>query len=186
MLVQIVITYDDLLNTGAFPNNCITTQAITANQSSYNNPSTVLVPVNLYGGKYNGKIASFQINSGAVNTTSYEFNSQLINITSSKMLLPANGSKMLQFTNTGVNSIPDVSGDRKFIIEGITGNMDFQISISQFGNFAGGVGAVVAPWTIDKTQTWATAQFSYLILCLDLEEIDEKATFGEYNKKTFQ
>jgi hypothetical protein len=188
MLIQFVVTYDQLLNTtpANLTAGVITLQQITANQASTSNPATVSVNTSLYGGKYMAKIASFQVHSGAMNTTTYEKNPQLINISSSKFLLPANATRYLSFTNHSFNSLPDVSGCREFMLDSINGTIDLTLSIDQYGDFTGGVNSVVSPYTISKTQTWGTANFAFIVLVLDVCEYNDRVTFATIDKKTFE
>jgi hypothetical protein len=188
MLIQFVVTYDQLLNTtpSDLTPGVTTLQAITSGQTSNANPATVVVNTSLYGGKYVAKIASFQVRSGAINTTTYEKNPQLINISSSKFLLPANANRFLSFVNHSFDSLPDVSGSREILLDSINGTIDLTISINQYGSFVGGVDAVVSPYTINKTQTWGTANFGFIVLVLDVCEYNDQVTFATINKKTFE
>jgi len=188
MLIQFVVTYDQLLNTtpANLTAGVITLQEITAGQASTSNPATVSVNTTLNSGKYRASVASFQIHSGAINTTTYEKNPQLIQISSSKFLFPANATRYLSFANDSFHSLPDVSGYREFMMDSINGTIDLTLSIDQFGVFTSGINSVVAPFTINKTQTWGTANFAYLVLVLDVCEYDSKVTFATIDKKTFE
>ena len=181
MLLQFVVSYDDLLNNGAFPNAGTTITPAVAGSPTYTLPATIIKQVNLYGGNYHVKVAGFDIFSGAMNTTTYEMNPQVIHISSSKFVFPANGVRTLSFTNNGYNSLPSLNGQREFEISAISGNIDLTIQINQFGqNINANTAAVVAPYTIDKTATWTSAQFAYFILSLELTEHDMKEKFSEH------
>ena len=178
VLIQLTVSLDDLLNNGAFPNGGTTIQPITANTASYNNPGTVLKQVNLYGGRYHCKIAGFDVYSGAMNVTTYEMAPQILHISSSKFLLPANGTKSLSFTNNGYNSLP-LYACREFVIDAISGQIDLTVQITQFGQaINNNPQAIVAPYTVDKTATWTSAQFSYIILSLEVTELEKKEIYG--------
>ena len=178
-LVQFTITYDDLLNNSNETNNGFTTAPITASQTSWNNVATVSLQCNLYGGAYKVRVDGIQVFSGAYNITTYAQNPQIININSSLFHFPGGGSPGLQSSNNYWNNTP-LAGHREFEINTINGQMDLSISISQFGqSINAGVNAVVAPWTIDKTATWGSANFGYLVLSLWVESVeDSKALFG--------
>jgi hypothetical protein len=75
--------------------------------------------------------------------------------------------------------LSDISAHREFEINAINGNIDLTVRIAQYGqNINANPSAVVAPYTIDKTATWGSAQFAYIILSIMVEQIDSKATFG--------
>jgi len=180
MLVQFVITWDDIVNNANASPNGTTITAVTGAQTSYGNPATVLRQVNLYGGRYRARVDGFHIETGAFNTTTYGQNPQIININSSKFHFPAGGASGLNFTTNSFNVMADLKGHREFEINTINGTIDLTFYISQYGqNVNSNVAAVVAPWTVDKTATWTSAQFAYLILSLDLEACDDKALFGQ-------
>lgn len=184
VLAQFVITYDDLLNNANETTNGTTISPITAAQTSWNNPATVLRQCNLYGGKYKVRVDGCNIFSGAYNITGYNQNPQMININSSKFHFPAGGSSGLNFQNNAWGVQNDLMGNREFEINAISGNLDLTISINQYGqSINANPSAVVAPYTIDKTATWGSAQFAYIILTLNLEECtDSKALFGNANR----
>jgi hypothetical protein len=105
-------------------------------------------------------------------------NPQIIHISSSKWVFPAQSSKNLSFTNNAYNSLP-VHGCREFEMDVSGAAIDISVQITQFGqNINAGVQAVVGPFTVDKTATWTSALFSYLILSLEVEEINKQALFG--------
>ena len=179
-IVQFVVTYDDLLNNQNETSNGFTTVPITAAQTTYNNPATVNRPCNLYGGRYKARVDGFHIETGAFNTTTYAQNPQIAYISSSLFHFPANGQSQLAFTTNSYNINSDISAHREFEINNINGNVDLTFSLSQFGqNVNANVAAVNAPFTIDKTATWGSAQFAYLILTLHVEQMDSKALFGQ-------
>lgn len=178
-LLQFVITYDDLLNNANESPNGFTTIPITAAQTSWNNPATVNRQCNLYGGRYKCRVDGFQIASGSANTTTYITNPQIIYLSSSLFHFPAMGQSQLAFTNDSLSVLSDISAHREFEINAINGNVDLTISLSQFGqNINANTSAVVAPYNIDKTATWGSAQFAYLILSIMVEPMDSKALFG--------
>jgi len=178
-LIQFVITYDDLLNNANESTNGFTTIPITSGVASYNNPATVNRPCNLYGGRYKCKIDGFHVASGSANTTTYITNPQIISLSSSLFHFPAMGQSALSFTNDSLSVLSDISAQREFEINAINGNVDLTISISQFGQaINANPNAVVAPYNIDKTATWGSAQFAYIILSIMVEQIDSKACFG--------
>jgi hypothetical protein len=184
-LVQFVITYDDLLNNANETPNGFTTSQITSSTTSLTQ-AVVSRNCNLYGGRYRAKVDGFHMESGAYNTTTFGQNVQLINIGSSRFLFPAMGQNTLAFASNSVNMMPDVYGHREFEIDTINGQVDLSISISQFGQaINANPAAVIAPFTIDKTATWGSAQFAYVVLSLHLEPCDAKATFGDA-KRAFQ
>ena len=117
--------------------------------------------------------------SGAVNTTTYYQNDQIIALSSGGWRFPS-GNRHLYFANNSLAIQSDIKGHREFLIEHTGGNMDIEFTIQQFGqNINANVAAVVAPNTLDKTATWTSAQFSYIILTLELMDMDSKALFGQ-------
>jgi hypothetical protein len=50
------------------------------------------------------------------------------------------------------------------------------MAIAQFGT--GAAGAIVGPYALDKTATWAKAEFAFIILSLSLKNVNEQALFG--------
>jgi hypothetical protein len=185
-LVQFVITLDDIYNNANETSNGFTTIPVTAAAPSYNSPATVNRPCNLYGGRYRARVDGFHIETGAYNTTTYGQNPQIVYISSSLFHFPAMGQSALAFTTNSYNVMADMTGHREFEINAINGNVDLSISISQFGQaINANPAAVSAPFTIDRSATWQSAQFAYLILSLHLEPCDSKATFGQV-KGAFQ
>ena len=178
-LIQFVISYDDLLNNANESTNGYTSIPITAAQTSYNNPGTINRQVNLYGGRYKCRIDGFQIASGSANTTTYITNPQIVYLSSPLFHFPAMGASELAFTNDSLSVLSDISAHREFEINAINGNIDLTVRIAQYGqNINANPSAVVAPYTIDKTATWGSAQFAYIILSIMVEQMDSKATFG--------
>ena len=178
-LIQFVISYDDLLNNANESTNGFTTVPITAGATSVNNPGTINRQVNLYGGRYKCRIDGFQISSGSANTTTYITNPQIVYLSSSLFHFPAMGSGELAFTNDSLSVLSDISAHREFEINAINGNIDLTVRIAQFGQAVNAnPSTVVAPYTIDKTATWASAQFAYIILSIMVEQVDSKACFG--------
>jgi hypothetical protein len=177
-LVQFVITYDDLLNNANETTNGFTQSAITAGTTSITQ-AIVNRPCNLYGGRYRARVDGFHMETGAYNTTTFGQNPQIIYIGSSRFLFPAMGQSVLAFASNSDNICSDVQGHREFEIDAINGNVDISISISQYGQAINAApAAVIAPFTIDKTATWGSAQFAYVILTLELQPCDSKAPFG--------
>lgn len=180
VLAQFIITLDDILNNSNETPNGSTMIPITSTSTSYNNPATVIRQVNLYGGRYRVRVDNCTIYSGATNVTTYFFNPQIININSSKFHFPGGGSPGINFSNNNATVQGGIAGHREFEMNDLNGNIDLTISISQYGqNVNANPAAVVAPFTIDKTATWASAQFSYLLLTLEFCTMDSKALFGD-------
>ena len=178
-IAQFVVTLDDLLNNANATANGTTVSPVTGASTSYNNVGTVLRQLNLPSGRYRVRVDGFNIDCGAINTTSYMINPQVINIDSTKFLFPGGGVSGLNFTNNFSSTMPDLKGHREFIIEATGGIIDLSICIKQFGQAVNAnVAAVVAPYTIDKTATWTSANFAYYILTLDFELCNSQATFG--------
>jgi hypothetical protein len=179
-LVQFTISYDDLLNNANETSNGFTSVPITAGQTSWNNAATVVRQCNLYGGAYRVRVDGIQVYSGAYNVTTYAQNPQIININSSLFHFPGGGSQGIQSSNNFWNNAAPLAGHREFEINTINGQLDLSIMISQYGtNINANTAAVVAPWTIDKTATWASANFGFIVLSLWVEQIeDSKAPFG--------
>lgn len=178
VLFQIVITLDDILATGVTMNG-FTTKAITGGDTSWNNPAVVLRPLNLQGGMYRVKVDGLSFMSGGVNTTSYYQNDQILILSSQTFRFPS-GNRSLVFNNNSLSTQNDIKGHREFLMAHTGGNIDLEFVVQQFGqNINANVNAVVAPNTLDKTATWTSAQFSHIILSLELCEIDSKALFGQ-------
>jgi len=178
-LVQFVVSYDDLLNNVNETTNGFTSVPITAGTTSLT-PATVVRQCNLYGGRYKARVDALHIESGAYNTTTFGQNPQLLYINSSLFHFPALGQASLAFSTNSDNVMSDISSHREFEINAINGNVDLNISLAQFGQaINANPAAVVAPFTIDKTATWGSAQFAYIVLCLQLEPCDSKALFGQ-------
>jgi len=186
VLAQFIITLDDIYNNANETTNGFTMTPVLSTAVYYNNPATVVRQVNLYGGRYRVRVDNATIYSGATNTTTYYFNPQIININSSKFHFPAGGSAGLNFSNNNASVQGSIAGHREFEMNDLNGNIDLSISISQFGqNVNANTAAVNAPFTIDKTATWASAQFSYMLLTLEFCVMDSKALFGD-SSRAFQ
>jgi hypothetical protein len=178
-LIQFTVTYDDLLNNSNETSNGFTTLPIVSTQTSYNNAATVVRQCNMYGGSYKVRVDGIQIFSGAYNVTTYAQNPQIVNINSSLWHFPGGGSPGLQCSNNYWNNAAPLAGCREFEINTINGQMDLSISISQFGQSVNtNPQAVVQPWNIDKTATWASANFGFIVISLWVEPVDSKAPFG--------
>ena len=184
-LVQFVITYDDLLDNSNETITGYTINKITAGTTSLTQ-AVVSRPCNLYAGRYRARVDGFHIESGASNTTTFGQNPQLIYIGSSRFLFPAMGQSVLTFATNSDNMCSDVQGHREFVVDAINGQVDISLSMSQFGqSINANPAAVVAPFTVDKTATWGSAQFAYVVLSLQLDPCDSKSTFGNA-KNAFQ
>ena len=178
VLFQIVITLDDITTAGVTMNG-YTAKVIAGGDTSWNNNPKLLRPLNLQGGMYRAKVDGCTVMSGGVNTTTYYQNDQIILLNSGTWRFPS-GNRHLYFTNNSLAIQSDIKGHREFLIEHTGGNMDIEFTIQQFGqNINANVAAVVAPNTLDKTATWTSAQFSYIILTLELMDMDSKALFGQ-------
>ena len=178
VLFEIVITWDDITTAGQTMNG-FTSKAIGGGDTSWNNAPKVLRQLNLQGGVYRAKVDGATMMSGAVNTTTYYQNDQIIALSSGGWRFPS-GNRHLYFANNSLAIQSDIKGHREFLIEHTGGNMDIEFTVQQFGqNINANVAAVVAPNTLDKTATWTSAQFSYIILSLELMDMDSKALFGQ-------
>lgn len=178
VLVQFVITLDDITNGATVSNSGYTITAINPASASYNNPAVVNRYLNLHAGRYLAFVDGMTLVSGAVNTTTTQHNPQLITLDSSRWSFPG-GNTGLSFPNSSEHNMSDVKGRRPFEIEFGGGNMDISVEITQFGqNINVGPAAVISPWTIDKTATWSSARFAYILLSLDLVPKDSKLPFG--------
>jgi hypothetical protein len=175
VLVQFVITYNDALNSATKFGNGTTVTAVAAGDPSVT-ACTVLRNVALNSGEYIVSVVGCEIASGTVNTTSYAFQPQILTITSPQFTFPASATNGLTFTNNGQFSQSDIQGPREFMCSVGVGNISLSLSIAQFGTFT--LGQAVAPYIYDKTQTWLTSGFAYLILSLDFKNCDNKALFG--------
>ena len=178
VLFQIIITLDDILTQGQTLNGYTSIPVLNA-YTTWNQGPKVLRPLNLQGGLYKAKVDGMTFMSGAVNTTTYYQNDQLLVMNSSMWRFPS-GNRHLYFTNNSLAIMNDIHGHREFLIEHTGGLMDIEFTIQQFGqNINTNPAAVVAPNTLDKTANWTSAQFSYIILSLELQEVSSKALYGE-------
>jgi hypothetical protein len=175
--VTFIISYDDVIGTAnSYPHGGITIKASAANTSSFSNPVTVLRNCNLNSGTYRARVEGVQIASGSINTTSFAYAPQLINISSPAFAFPGNAVPGLSFTNSSMYTHADVGGNREFLINVGQGNIGIDMSIAQFGT--GNAGAIVGPYALDKTATWAKAEFAFIVLSLSLKNVNEQAVFG--------
>jgi hypothetical protein len=168
-LVQIVITWDEIVSAIGGIGNI-------ANAS--NIPITFQRQVNLYGGPYRAKVDGVNFKSGDINTTTYEFNPQLLILSSSKFVFPASGVNGLFFSNAYYGADPCVKGHREFNINNLTGNIDITIQLNQYGTgFAPASyaqNAIVAPYTLNAGATWQQSNLAFLTLELDVDPINEQ------------
>jgi len=179
-IIQLYITYDDIITAGVTTNGT-TIQAVGAGDASYSIKPRLLRQVNLYAGKYKVKVDGFHISAGLVNVTSYVDNPQVITIGSSRFEFPYGGSKTLNFSTIVNNCMADLSGKREFYMNSIGGLLDIELSIQQFGqniNATVAAGGVNPPYNIDKTASWLSSGFAYLILTLEIIPMDVQAQFG--------
>jgi hypothetical protein len=128
---------------------------------------------------YKAKIAGLEIASGVVNTTSFAFQPQIISLSSNCFQFPGNGHQSLEFSNNGAFCKSDINGDKEFLINIGQGQIDLTMAIAQFGTFT--LSQAVAPWALAPNATWATAQFCYLILTLDVVNCNNQ--FPVYERK---
>jgi hypothetical protein len=178
VLFEIVITWDDITTAGQTING-FTSKAIAGGDTSWDNAPKVLRQLNLQGGMYRVKVDGATMLTGGVNTTTYSQNGQIIALNSGTWRFPS-GNRHLYFANNSLPIQSDIKGHREFLVQHTGGNMDIEFTVQQFGqNINANVAAVVAPNTLDKTATWTSAQFSYIILSLELMDMDSKALFGQ-------
>ena len=177
-ICQFLINYENILvSLNESTNNGYTIKTITGASASYNNPAVVGRNCNLPQGKYICSVSNCSIVSGAF-YNNRTVNPQIITIDSSRFLFPNNGMRGLTFSNTG--QLSDISGRPSFEINAPGGGViDLSIRIDQYGqDINTNPHAVEAPWTIDKTATWANAQFAYILLTLDIVSKDSHALFN--------
>jgi hypothetical protein len=176
VLVQFVITYDDVLGQASIVKNGSTIISATSGQSSYLFPITVNRIVNLNSGSYYCKIVGLEIASGGVNTTTFAFQPQILSLNSTCFSFAGQGSRGIQFSNNGQYCQSDIKGEKTFLMNIGQGNIDLTLSISQFGTFT--VGQATYPWVFSKDQSWLTSQFAFFILTLECENCNNQALFG--------
>jgi len=147
MLIQFVITWDDIATNGALTSKT---------------PITVLRDVNLYEGPYRARITGFNwldnLSDGIA-----AVNQDIININSSKFNFPASANQGLYFTNRNEHVNPSIRGHLPFVINNIVGNLDLVISVQQFAS---------ATRLKDNTATWNDTGFIAMILTLDIEKME--------------
>jgi hypothetical protein len=176
VLVSFIITLDDVLgNAGAYQSGGSTVTARAGGDSSLL-PVTVVRNCNLNSGVYKATVEGMQIASGELNTTTFAYAPQLINISSPSFQFPGNAIQGMNFANNANFTHSDVGGRREFLVNVGQGNIFINMFIAQFG--AGIAGAIVAPYTLSTTLTWTRSNFAYMILSLNLENCDNKALFG--------
>lgn len=167
VLVQFTFTYDDLIGSATKVNQNITIQPGDTTKPSFSNPATILVPTTLNSGTYRAVISGLEIASGPINTTTFAFQPQIITLSSTCWQLPGNGSQGIEFSNNGVFCKSDINGNKEFLIHIGTGQIDLSMTIAQLGTFTGS--QAVPPWAVAPNATWATAQFAYILLTLDVQ-----------------
>jgi len=173
-ICQFIITIDDLLNNAnETKNGGYTLQSITVGNPTVGNPGAVARQCNLPQGKYQCFVSGCSIVSGAFQNNG-SVNPQIITIDSSRFLFPNNGVRGLAFSNRG--QLSDISGRPSFEINIAGGLIDLSIQINQYGTDINA--NIVAPFTLDTTATWTSAQFSYIILTLDVVLKDSHALFN--------
>jgi hypothetical protein len=180
VLVQFTLTYDDLIGSVQRVNQNITLQPAVTSNPSFSNPATIMIPTALNAGRYRAIISGLEIASGPVNTTTFAFQPQIITLSSSCFQFPANGSQGLEFSNNGVFCKSDITGNKEFLINIGTGLIDISMTIAQLGTFTGA--QAVPPWALAPSATWATAQFAYLLLTLDIQQ-DNNSQFPIFDRK---
>jgi hypothetical protein len=176
-ICQFIITIDDLINNAnETKNGGYTLQSITVGNATVGNPGAVARVCNLPQGKYICSVSNCSIVSGAFHTNR-TVNPQLITIDSSRFLFPNNGVRGLTFSNTG--QLSDISGRPSFEINIAGGLIDLSIQINQYGtDINANNHSVEAPWTLDTTATWTSAEFAYILLTLDVVLKDSHALFN--------
>jgi hypothetical protein len=174
VLVQLAITYDDLINQQPRVGQNKTVSPITIGAASFINTGTVLVPINMNSGSYIAKVVGCEIASGLVNTTSFAFQPQIIIVSSPNFQFPGNGNQGLYFSNNGQFCQSDVKGCREFRINFAQGQFPISLNIAQLGDFSVAPPQATAPWSLSPLNTWTQAQFAYMILTLDLEVCDDQ------------
>lgn len=179
VLVQFTFTYDDLIAASPKVNQNITVQAGDTTKASFSNPATILVPTSLNSGTYKARISGLEIASGAVNTTSFAFQPQIITLSSSCFQFPGNGSQGIDFSNNGTFCKSDITGYKEFLINVGSGQIDLSMTIAQFGTFT--ANQAVAPWSLAPNSTWAVAQFCYVLLTLEVENCNSQ--FNIFDRK---
>ena len=180
-ICQFIITYDNILATvNETINGGYTIKTITGASASFNNPAVVARQCNLPQGKYICSVSNCSIVSGATHSIgqpTQTVNPQLITIDSSRFLFPSNGVRGLTLSNRG--QLSDISGRPSFEINIAGGVIDLSIQINQYGtDINANPLSVEGPWLLDKTATWASAEFGYILLTLDIVSKDSHALFN--------
>lgn len=181
MLLQLGITYDDIFNNkpfSYFPQSNkgiilspIPNSVIPSNLTQFS--CRVLRNVNLPAGRYTCTIVGVDVCSGFVDTVTFNFQPQIIQIKSPQFLRMGGGGQGLGFCFSNNNSFTNqnLDGERSFLMN-LAGNwIELEMNICQFGASTGNN-------TIQQSASWGTSQFAFFILTLNVELEDVKALYG--------
>lgn len=180
-LLQLGITYDDIFNNKTFSyfpqsNKGIVLSPIPNSVIPSILPQfscKVLRNVNLPAGRYKCTIVGVDVCSGFVDTVTFNFQPQIINIKSPQFLRIGGGGQGLGFcfSNNNSYSNQDFGGERSFLMN-LAGNwIELEMTICQFQAMTGNN-------TISASSSWGSTQFAFFIMTLNVELEDVKALFG--------
>ena len=175
VLIQFKIDWNDVTNNAVKFGQGITISAVAGGDPS-SKEASLLRNVSLNSGEYIVRVVGVEIASGLVNSTTFAFQPQILTITSPQFSFPAGATRGLTFTNNGQYSQSDIQGERQFLCQVGVGNITLNLSIAQYGTFAGTQAS--SPFIYSPAQRWTTSGFAYLLLSLDFENCDNKALYG--------
>lgn len=194
VLIQLTATYNDIFNIPPLTSNVTVVTGVpvgsvaVAGSISQNNPPTLLFNVNLDRGIYKAKIVGIKIACGFPETASgvllNRSNPMLFGLQGTSFRFPLSSDSTFWFAGSSQYTLGDYSGDKEFIIDNPTGQMDITLRVIMFGSHSGESQQAVPIYnTNNLTWSWRDTNFAYLMLTLDVEPMDLPQNDHMYSRR---
>jgi len=191
VLIQLTMTWNDIFGVAPITSNATVVTKIRplANPITVQDNPTLLYNVNLDRGTYKAKIVGIKIACGYPQLAEVALtnrpNPMLFGLQSTSFRFPASSDNTFWFSGSAEYSLGDITGDKEFIIENPTGQMDITLRLIMFGQKGAlGEDQAEAPfYTANNVWYWDDSLFAYLLLTIDVEPMDLPHTDHDYSRR---
>jgi len=189
VLIQITMTYNDIFGIAPITSNATVVTPVNAGEFiGRENLPTLLYNVNLDRGVYKAKIVGIKVATGFPQSSLLALllyaNPALYGISSSMFRFPASADSIFWFSSNSQYSLGCYSGNKEFIIDNPTGQMDITLHAVAFGDNHGDLEQDDPPFTSsNNAHAWDNLLFAYILLTIDVEPLDLPQTDHQYSRK---
>jgi len=183
------MTYNDIYGIAPITSNATVVTPVSAGiPIGRENLPTLLYNVNLDRGIYKARIVGIKVATGhpqsALGTLWLTANPVLFGISSSMFRFPASADSIFWFSSNSQYSLGCYSGNKEFIIDNPTGQMDITLHAVAFGDNHFGFDQFDPPFiSVNNFTTWENLFFAYMLLTIDVEPEDLPQTDHDYSRR---